>query len=174
MATVGIYFNSGPDHYLDGYRPEHPVRHVFTYQTEVIHAPQPEQLADDAFHMFNAPPELITDPAARDVVDHYRNARLRSLSIGDLVRVDADTWLACAHDGWDHIDAPTRILFDHTTCPPQAHDRDPGTSVQDGQPIDRQGLMFCRHCQEPLMFCRTLGDYDHYDPDVPPCFLVEG
>jgi hypothetical protein len=128
MTTVSIYLNAGRGHYAEGYRPEHPVRHVFTYQTGVIGTPRPEQLADHAFEMFNAPHELITDPAAHDVVDRYRNAELRSLSVGDLIHIDSDIWLACAHVGWVRIDPPPRMLFDHTDCPPHAHDRDPGTA----------------------------------------------
>lgn len=171
MATVSIYLNAGRGHRLDGYHPTHPVWHVFTYQTHLACQRQPEQLADDAFNLFNAPRELI-DPAVHAVVDRYRAAHLRSLSVGDLVRVDGHTWLACAPADWVRVEAPPRVLFDHAGCAAHAHDRDPGTAVAEGQPVDRHGRMLCRHCQQPLMFCHTIGDYDHADPDTPPCFLI--
>ncbi|MGH3760269.1 hypothetical protein [Actinophytocola sp.] len=64
------------------------------------------------------------------------------------------------------------MKYDHAHCPPGAHDRDPGTSIEDGQPVDEHGLMLCRDCDAPLMYCATVEDYDHADSDTPPCFLV--
>ena len=63
-------------------------------------------------------------------------------------------------------------MADHTQCPQDAHDRDPGTSVDDDQPVDEHGLLLCRHCQAALMYCTTINDYIHVDPSSPPCFLV--
>lgn len=65
-------------------------------------------------------------------------------------------------------------MFDHATCPPGAHDRDPGTSVQDGAPVDEQGLLLCRDCRAPIMYCTTVNDYVHVDPASAPCFLIPG
>lgn len=62
--------------------------------------------------------------------------------------------------------------YDHTSCNPDAHDRDPGTSSDDGQPTDENGLMLCRDCGAPLMYCTTFDDYDHVNPETRPCFLV--
>lgn len=64
------------------------------------------------------------------------------------------------------------MIYDHTQCAPDAHDRDPGTGVDDGQPVDEQGLTLCRDCDAPLMYCTTFADYDHAEPGTPPCALV--
>src|SRR5438309_1581048 len=65
-------------------------------------------------------------------------------------------------------------MIDHHRCPPDAHDRDPGTARIDGAPVDEQGLLLCRDCYAPLMFCATIHDYVHVDPATAPCFLVPG
>lgn len=65
-------------------------------------------------------------------------------------------------------------MIDHHRCPPEAHDRDPGTARIDGAPVDEQGLLLCRDCSAPLMFCATIHDYVHVDPATAPCFLVPG
>jgi hypothetical protein len=65
-------------------------------------------------------------------------------------------------------------MVDHSTCPPDAYDRDPGTSIEVGQPVDEHGLMLCRHCLAPVMFCATIHDYTHIDPSTAACFLIPG
>jgi hypothetical protein len=63
-------------------------------------------------------------------------------------------------------------VFDHAACPPGAHDRDPGTSIDDGAPVDEHGVLLCADCRAPLMYCQTINDYAHVDPAAPPCLLV--
>jgi hypothetical protein len=63
-------------------------------------------------------------------------------------------------------------VVDHASCPPGAHDRDPGTAIDDGAPVDEHGLLLCADCQAPLMYCTTINDYAHVDPAAPPCLLV--
>lgn len=95
MSHVTVYFNLHTDHFF-GYEPGHPVRQVFSYE-----APSTSDLmglADEAFGAFNAPYELLAEPY-RVVAEQYRAAGNRSLSVGDVLKVD-DTWLACASAGW--------------------------------------------------------------------------
>lgn len=64
------------------------------------------------------------------------------------------------------------MIYDHTHCPPDAHDREPGTAGEDEHPVDDHGLPLCRDCLAPLMYCANYHAYDHADPDTPPCWLV--
>lgn len=64
------------------------------------------------------------------------------------------------------------MIYDHSHCPIDAHDRDPGTSINDGQAIDEHGQMLCNHCNAPLLYCQTYRTYDHAEPGTPPCWLV--
>jgi hypothetical protein len=70
------------------------------------------------------------------------------------------------------IAAGNQQKYDHTHCPSEAHHRNPGTSIDDGQRVDESGQLLCNHCAAPLLWCATVGDYDHVDPTTPPCFLV--
>lgn len=53
MATVVVYLNTHEDHW-DGYVPGHPITEVFTYDDTV--SADPQEIAEGAFVMFNAPP----------------------------------------------------------------------------------------------------------------------
>jgi hypothetical protein len=105
LPSVTVYFNTHPDHFL-GYEHGHPLRRVYSYE-----APTSSglfQLADEAFHAFNAPPELVM-PVYCPIAEAYRAARLRSLSIGDVLQVD-DSWLACAATSWIVLaEAPSEV-----------------------------------------------------------------
>lgn len=99
MSHITVYFNLHPDHFF-GYEHGHPVKQAFSYE-----APSTSDLiglADEAYGAFNAPYELLAEPY-RVVAEQYRTARNRSLSVGDVLKVD-DTWLACASAGWVELD----------------------------------------------------------------------
>jgi hypothetical protein len=104
-VDVTIYFNTHPDHFL-GYEPGHSLQRVFSYTAPTTS--ELFRLADEAFHAFNAPPELVL-PVYRDIAKDYRAAGLRSLSVGDLLRV-GHSWLACAATSWIALaEAPSEV-----------------------------------------------------------------
>lgn len=60
---VFVYFNLHPNHFL-GYEHGQPLKKVFSY--EAPEEGEPEELADQAFQVFNSPPELAP-VAYRDI-----------------------------------------------------------------------------------------------------------
>jgi hypothetical protein len=105
MPNVIIYFNLHPEHFF-GYECGHPVEKVFSYE-----APSTSdlmELADEAFAAFNAPLELLAEPY-RVVAEDYRALGNRSLSVGDVLKID-ESWLACASSGWVELEqAPVEV-----------------------------------------------------------------
>lgn len=96
---------------LDGYQPGHALVPVAEYVRDVPDTTDFHELrkaAEEAYHVFNVgdDPDFGT-PDERALV--YRRRGNRSLSVGDVVRVDAglgDAYLACASVGWVTIPAP--------------------------------------------------------------------
>lgn len=101
---VFVYFNTHPNHF-QGYEHGHPLKKVFNY--EAPEEGKPRTLADQAFRAFNAPPELIP-VAYQEIVHNYRTVGLRSLSVGDALRI-GETWLACAATDWIELEQAPRI-----------------------------------------------------------------
>jgi hypothetical protein len=100
-TTVTVYFNEAPHHFF-GYEPKHPVRQVFTYTT----ATTPDDAAEEAMRLFNMDLEWLSG-WDRETATTYRLGQLRSLSVGDVLRI-GETWWACARDGFALLDdAPT-------------------------------------------------------------------
>jgi len=83
---------------LDGYQPGDPMVCVFAYQADPA-GRAPEQIADEAFAIFNDHPP---DPDGADLACAYYGRRLRSLSVGDLVVV-GEVPLAVAKAGWTPV-----------------------------------------------------------------------
>jgi hypothetical protein len=105
-VDVIVYFNLHPNHFLD-YEHGQPLKEVFSYMAP--EAGEPRELADKAFQAFNAEPELASD-AYREIAQDYRAAELRSLSVGDVLRI-GETWLACAATSWIELEqAPRTVL----------------------------------------------------------------
>jgi hypothetical protein len=65
------------------------------------------QICEEAFKMFN-----VGDPVRNITVRRYRNARNRSLSVGDVVVIDGRAY-ACARFGWDRIDNFDPVIAEH-------------------------------------------------------------
>ena len=74
---------------LDGYQPGDPVVRVFAYQASPGRSA--EELAEEAFAIFNDHPG---DAAGAELACAYYGRRLRSLSVGDVVAVGEDYFLA--------------------------------------------------------------------------------
>lgn len=101
---VFVYFNLHPNHF-QGYEHGHPLKKVFSYEAPAEGTPR--TLADQAFRAFNAPPELIPE-AYQEITKDYRRVGLRSLSVGDALRI-GETWLVCSATGWIELDQAPRI-----------------------------------------------------------------
>ena len=87
-AEVNIYHGAFEDEDVD--------KQVFSY-TDYTNLDS--QILDRAFEMFNAPPEYLKE--GDDVIAvQYRNEKLRSLSVGDVVEIDGVRH-QCLSIGWD-------------------------------------------------------------------------
>jgi hypothetical protein len=103
MPSVIVYFNTHPDHFL-GYKHGHPLEEVFSYEPPTLSGTF--RLADEAYHAFNAPLELVL-PSYRTIAEAYRAAGRRSLSVGDVLQIGG-SWLACAATCWIALTEPHR------------------------------------------------------------------
>lgn len=121
---VTVYHNVTRDetgHHLgfDGYQPGQPLVPVFAYDVELLDGGMPELLlvAEAAFEAFNADPDMLVG-SQRDLATRYRDRRLRSLSVGDVLRL-GDTALACDPVGFRQ--APAELnevrICEHGTHP---------------------------------------------------------
>lgn len=61
---------------------------------------------------------------------------------------------------------------DHTQCPPDAHDFDPG-DVGCEERVDEHGRLICNGCPALVFYCRLDEDW-HHAGDAEPCFLIPG
>lgn len=107
---VTVYHNVARNeagHHLgfDGYQPGQPLVPVFAYDLGLLDGGMPELLlvAEAAFEAFNADPDMLAG-SQRDLASRYRDRRLRSLSVGDVLRV-GDTALACDPVGFREVPA---------------------------------------------------------------------
>lgn len=98
MMRVEIFHNEGPNNF-HGYDPETAkLRLVFEYEAELGGA---EKEAEAAFRLFNAPEECLDEEDA-EIARAYRKAHLRSLSVGDVVRIGHFA-LAVDGIGWKFV-----------------------------------------------------------------------
>jgi hypothetical protein len=115
LYYVAIYHNT--DSRFFPYEPGHALTKVFSHWRHLPTETSPEQIADWAFHVFNA--DLDHLQGDRGKVDDgemdflaacsYRLLGLRSLSAGDVIGITTDetsTWLACEFTGWRCISSP--------------------------------------------------------------------
>lgn len=104
-VRVRVFHNTTTDGRLFGYKPDHQVVEVYSYDDpDVVATTRDSAVADRAFHLFNVghDPEFgIPDHRACD----YRARGNRSLSMGDVVGID-NRFYACASSGWSPIDTP--------------------------------------------------------------------
>ncbi|MBL6280260.1 hypothetical protein JMF97_29275 [Micromonospora fiedleri] len=117
LHVIDVYHNA--DSRFFPYEPGHTLTQVITHWRHLPATAAPEQLADWAFHVFNADLDhLETERATPNgeadflIACTYRLLRLRSLSTGDVVAVTANghtTWLACEFVGWKRIGPPTSL-----------------------------------------------------------------
>ncbi len=111
---VAVLHNEHALAMLDGFHHGDPLAHVFSYsalQPELFPTGSDHDVCEQAFMLFNAPEEALTE-LDRSVAHPYRKRALRSLSVGDVLCVIRPgsaaplRWFACASRGFEEIDAP--------------------------------------------------------------------
>ncbi|MEU4243089.1 hypothetical protein [Actinoplanes sp. NPDC026619] len=101
------------------FRGDHRLLSAFAFSRALPQDTVAEQLAEWTFCLFNTDPDTLVDDAstldtasASQLACRYRLQRLRSPSVGDVVRVSTSTavcWLACDGLGWSAIAPPTNV-----------------------------------------------------------------
>jgi hypothetical protein len=117
LHIIAVYHNTESRFFP--YEPGHALTQVTSHWRHLPTTTTPEQLADWAFHVFNADLDhLETNRGTPDgeadflIACTYRLLRLRSVSTGDVIAVTADgdtTWLACEFIGWRRIGTPANL-----------------------------------------------------------------
>lgn len=104
-VCVEIFHNVATDHLgrslgFDGYRPEHAVVPVFGYTVAMT---DDQKILAEAFEVFNI------GTCAR--ADSYYGLKLRSLSVGDVVKIE-DRYYAVARAGFAALEREPRALVE--------------------------------------------------------------
>ncbi|RKR88299.1 hypothetical protein BDK92_2610 [Micromonospora pisi] len=125
MLTVTVYHNQESRFmpYEDGQR----LVAVTSHRLEAHDGRDPQMATEWAFHAFNA--DLDRLESARGTADGeaaflaacvYRLLGCRSVSVGDVVEVQADRedsqWLSCSPFGWRHITEPSNLSGEPLTA----------------------------------------------------------
>lgn len=103
---VTLFHNESRGHFF-GYEPEHAVTEVFSFELPDDH--DPHSAAEWAYQVCNVDPDTLVPGSARDTATAYREGRHRSLSKGDVARVEKAatvTWLAVDSVGFTELPAP--------------------------------------------------------------------
>jgi len=77
------------------------LQEVFTYQLPAEFEGQVDSILEAAFEAFN-----VGDPQTSRTVGEYRARELRSLSVGDAVRI-GDRLFICKPSGWEEVASPS-------------------------------------------------------------------
>ncbi len=122
-SATGNYCADSPDAYLHlgglasfgGYKAGQPLVPVFTVDWNGG-AAGPHVLAEMMFSIGNAPAEYLTG-SSQTVAAAYRERKLRSLSVGDVVQI-GEVFMACQSVGFTEVEQPANILTEwhETTC----------------------------------------------------------
>ena len=117
MFHVTVYHNANSQ--FTSFRREHQLLAAFAFSRALPQNTTAEELAEWTFCLFNIDPDLLVDScptldtaSAFELACRYRLQRLRSLSVGDVVRVSTSTavcWLACDGLGWSTIAPPSNV-----------------------------------------------------------------
>jgi len=91
-SSVNIYFGAFCDEDIKK-RVFHYIDDVHRWDSDIL---------ERAFELFNAPLEYLNDDDLK-IARRYRNERLRSLSVGDVVEVDNVKYL-CEAVGWRKLE----------------------------------------------------------------------
>jgi hypothetical protein len=104
MTQVSMLHNTTEDSmgrktgFSFGYRPGDTLREVFRFHVSES-ADDWREVAELAFEVGNIDPGMAADPR----VHEYREARVRSVSVGDVIQV-GDTFVAVGRVGWSVVE----------------------------------------------------------------------
>jgi hypothetical protein len=114
MFHVAVYHNANGQ--FVPYRCDDALTAAFGFSRAMPADTTAEQLAEWTFYLLNTNSDMFEDTeptfdtaSAVLIASRYRLLRLRSLSVGDAVRISTATtvsWLACDHLRWTRIAAP--------------------------------------------------------------------
>jgi hypothetical protein len=117
MFHVAVYHHTNDR--FGPYRGEYRLLPAFAFSRAMPQDTTAEQLAEWTFHLFNVDPEtlmngdLTLDAASAFLLAClYRLRLLRSLSVGDFIRISAPSlvcWLTCDGLGWRAIAPPSNV-----------------------------------------------------------------
>ncbi|WP_045740293.1 hypothetical protein [Actinoplanes rectilineatus] len=117
MFHVTVYHNAA-DQFIS-FRHERQLLAAFAFSRALPQNTTAEQLAEWTFCLLNIDPDTLVDScptldtaSAFELACRYRRQELRSLSVGDVVRVSTATavcWLVCDGLGWSAIAAPSNV-----------------------------------------------------------------
>lgn len=96
MKTVEIFLNIGKTVFSEN--PEGHRKFVFQYTTSLI---DPEEAAEEAYCITNAPSLLLTQHQYNIRCQYYERAK-RPIATGDCVVVDDEIFL-CLNEGWKKL-----------------------------------------------------------------------
>ncbi|GLZ00794.1 hypothetical protein [Actinoplanes sp. NBRC 103695] len=117
MVHVTVYHNT--DGRFTAFRREHRLLAAFAFSRALPQDATAEQLAEWTFCLCNADLKMLVD--RHPTIDtastfllacRYRLQRVRSLSVGDVVRISTPAavyWLACDGLGWTAITPPPNV-----------------------------------------------------------------
>jgi hypothetical protein len=117
LHVVAVYHNA--DSRFFEYEDGHQLRQVISHWRQWPTGTDPLQIADWAWHVFNADLDLLESHRATPtgeadflIAAAYRLMRRRSLSSGDVISITTEgvvTWLACEFTGWRQIPTPAHV-----------------------------------------------------------------
>ena len=117
MFHVTVFHNA--DGRFIPFRSDHRLLPAFAFSRHLPQDTVAEHLAEWTFYLFNTDPDTLVDAdptldaaSAFQLAYRYRLQRLRSLSVGDVLRVSTSTavcWLACDDLGWNAITPPSNV-----------------------------------------------------------------
>ncbi len=117
MFHVTVFHNAH-DRFIC-FRGDHRLLPAFAFSRHLPQDTAAEDLAEWTFCLFNTDLETLVDAdptldaaSAFQLACRYRLQRLRSLSVGDVLRVSTPTavcWLACDGLGWSAITPPSNV-----------------------------------------------------------------
>jgi hypothetical protein len=115
---------------FDGYQEGQPVVPVFAYDAHLHDDGMPEllRIAEAAFEAFNADLDMLAG-IQRELATRYRDRRLRSLSVGDIVCVGEVALAVGRPAGWEPASGPLAEVRtrEHGTSPLPLPGRAPGS-----------------------------------------------
>lgn len=104
MAQVEVFLNQNTrECFFDGYKPGDALGEPFTYESSITDA---LAACEAAFMIFNMDLDMLRGRSL-EIATAYRERRMRSLSVGDIVKVDGVAY-ACDSFGFRKVEGGVR------------------------------------------------------------------